>query len=143
MPYCNLSTDQRTVPWSSTKVIKNSDAAIKFDEKVDKKVTFWRSTPCLGITGSVLLIIFKSLISLCFITCLIRISLNLKNDQKNRPHDPKNRPHDPYTTDIKNVKVNRQRETHVDSHIYNLSGQRLSKHLKGINIVNGKKVVMK
>ena len=42
----------------------------------------------LGITGSVLLIIFKSLISLCFITCLIRISLNLKNDQKNRPHDP-------------------------------------------------------
>ena len=40
------------------------------------------------ITGSVLLIIFKSLISLCFITCLIRISLNLKNDQKNRPHDP-------------------------------------------------------
>ena len=23
-----------------------------------------------------------------FITCLIRISLNLKNDQKNRPHDP-------------------------------------------------------
>ena len=41
-----------------------------------------------GITGSVLLIIFKSLISLCFITCLIRISLNLKNDQKNRPHDP-------------------------------------------------------
>jgi len=27
-----------------------------------------------GITGSVLLIIFKSLISLCFITCLIRIS---------------------------------------------------------------------
>ena len=41
----------------------------------------------LGITGSVLLIIFKSLISLCFITCLIRISLNLKNDQKNRPHD--------------------------------------------------------
>ena len=50
---------------------------------------------------------------------------------------------EPYTTDIKNVKVNRQRETHVDSHIYNLSGQRLSKHLKGINIVNGKKVVMK
>ena len=42
----------------------------------------------LRITGSVLLIIFKSLISLCFITCLIRISLNLKNDQKNRPHDP-------------------------------------------------------
>ena len=41
-----------------------------------------------GITGSVLLIIFKSLISLCFITCLIRILLNLKNDQKNRPHDP-------------------------------------------------------
>ena len=41
----------------------------------------------MGITGSVLLIIFKSLISLCFITCLIRISLNLKNDQKNRPHD--------------------------------------------------------
>ena len=41
-----------------------------------------------GITGSVLLIIFKSLISLCFITCLIRISLNLKNNQKNRPHDP-------------------------------------------------------
>ena len=40
------------------------------------------------ITGSVLLIIFRSLISLCFITCLIRISLNLKNDQKNRPHDP-------------------------------------------------------
>ena len=37
---------------------------------------------------SVLLVIFKSLISLCFITCLIRISLNLKNDQKNRPHDP-------------------------------------------------------
>ena len=36
----------------------------------------------MGITGSVLLIIFKSLISLCFITCLIRISLNLKNDQK-------------------------------------------------------------
>ena len=41
-----------------------------------------------GITGSVLLIIFRSLISLCFITCLIRISFNLKNDQKNRPHDP-------------------------------------------------------
>ena len=39
------------------------------------------------ITGSVLLIIFRSLISLCFITCLIRISFNLKNDQKNRPHD--------------------------------------------------------
>ena len=39
----------------------------------------------LRITGSVLLIIFKSLISLCFITCLIRISLNLKND-----HDPLN-----------------------------------------------------
>ena len=33
-------------------------------------------------------IIFRSLISLCFITCLIHISLNLKNDQKNRPHDP-------------------------------------------------------
>ncbi len=41
-----------------------------------------------GITGSVLLIIFRSLISLCFITCLIRISFNLKKDQKNRPHDP-------------------------------------------------------
>jgi len=41
-----------------------------------------------GISGSVLLIIFRSLISLCFITCLIHISLNLKNDQKNRPHDP-------------------------------------------------------
>ena len=41
----------------------------------------------VGIMGSVLLIIFKSLIPLCFITCLIRISLNLKNDQKNRPHD--------------------------------------------------------
>ena len=40
-----------------------------------------------GITGSVLLIIFRSLISLCFITCLIRISFNLKKDQKNRPHD--------------------------------------------------------
>jgi len=37
-----------------------------------------------GITGSVLLIIFRSLISLCF----IRISFNLKNGQKNRPHDP-------------------------------------------------------
>ena len=37
-----------------------------------------------GITGSVLLIIFRSLISLCFITCLIRISFNLKIDQKNR-----------------------------------------------------------
>ena len=37
-----------------------------------------------GITGLVLLIIFKSLISLCFITCLIRISLNLKND----PEEP-------------------------------------------------------
>ena len=49
--------------------------------------TFSFSFP-LRITGSVLLIIFKSLISLCFITCLIRISLNLKNDQKNRPHDP-------------------------------------------------------
>ena len=34
-----------------------------------------------GITGS-LLIIFRSLISLCFITCLIRISFNLKKDQK-------------------------------------------------------------
>ena len=41
-----------------------------------------------GISGSVLLIIFRSLISLIFITCLIHISLNLKNDQKNRPHDP-------------------------------------------------------
>ena len=41
-----------------------------------------------GITGSVLLIIFRSLISLCFITCLIRISFNLKKDQKNRPHGP-------------------------------------------------------
>ena len=40
------------------------------------------------IMGSVLLIIFRSLISLCFITCLIRISFNLKKDQKNRPHDP-------------------------------------------------------
>ena len=30
------------------------------------------------MTGLVLLIIFRSLISLCFITCLIRISLNLK-----------------------------------------------------------------
>ena len=39
------------------------------------------------VKESVLLIIFKSLISLCFITCLIRISLNLKNDQKN--HDPR------------------------------------------------------
>jgi len=44
--------------------------------------------PDHGITGSVLLIIFRSLISLCFITCLIRISFNLKKDQKNRPHDP-------------------------------------------------------
>ena len=43
-----------------------------------------------GITGSVLLIIFWSLISLCFITCLIRISFNLKKDQQNRPHDPFN-----------------------------------------------------
>ena len=43
----------------------------------------------MGISGSVLLIIFRSLISLCFITCLIHISLNLKNDQKNRPHDPR------------------------------------------------------
>ena len=40
----------------------------------------------LGITGSFLLIIFRSLISLCFITCLIRISFNLKKDQKNRPY---------------------------------------------------------
>ena len=40
------------------------------------------------ITGSVLLIIFRSMISLCFITCLIRISFNLKKDQKNLPHDP-------------------------------------------------------
>ena len=47
----------------------------------------WLNPKDMGITGSVLLIIFKSLISLCFITCLIRISLNLKNDQKNRPHD--------------------------------------------------------
>lgn len=50
---------------------------------------------------------------------------------------------EPYTTDIKNVKVNRYRETHVDSRIYNLSGQRLSKPQKGINIINGKKVIMK
>ena len=46
------------------------------------------------ITGSVLQIIFRSLISLCFITCLIRISFNLKKDQ-NRPHDPR----DPGRTD--------------------------------------------
>ena len=42
------------------------------------------------IMGSVLLIIFRSLISLCFITCLIRISFNLKKDQKNRPRDSSN-----------------------------------------------------
>jgi hypothetical protein len=41
----------------------------------------------MRITGTVLLIIFRGLISLCFITCFIRISLNLKNDQKNRHHD--------------------------------------------------------
>ena len=46
------------------------------------------ASPIDRISGSVLLIIFRSLISLCFITCLIHISLNLKNDQKNRPHDP-------------------------------------------------------
>ena len=49
---------------------------------------FFRTPIASGITGSVLLIIFRSLISLCFITCLIRISFNLKKDQKNRPHDP-------------------------------------------------------
>ena len=44
---------------------------------------FFRTPIASGITGSVLLIIFRSLISLCFITCLIRISFNLKKDQKN------------------------------------------------------------
>ena len=43
------------------------------------------------------------------------------------------------STDINNIKA-------VDSHhavIYNLAGQRLSKPLKGINIINGRKVVVK
>ena len=54
---------------SLTSIILRSETAIKGDVALTS-----------GITGSVLLIIFRSPPSLCFITCFIRISFNLKND---------------------------------------------------------------
>ena len=60
---------------------------VKFDSKSEGCRFAYLVAYELRITGAVLLIIFKSLISLCYITCLIRISLNLKNDQKNRLDD--------------------------------------------------------
>ena len=70
-------------------VFTNKDIVlVTSNTKASAIALLYLSTPIVGITGSVLLIIFRSLISLCFITCLIRISFNLKNDQKNRPHDP-------------------------------------------------------
>jgi hypothetical protein len=47
---------------------------------------------------------------------------------------------EPYTTFINNVSIG---NLHTDSRIYNLAGQRLSKPQKGINIIDGKKVVIK
>ena len=46
------------------------------------------------------------------------------------------------TTNIDNIMVADQRESNVEG-IFNLSGQRLSAPQKGINIINGKKVVVK
>ena len=43
------------------------------------------------------------------------------------------------TTDIRDMNADNQRRTVI----YNLGGQRLSKPHKGINIINGKKVIMK
>ena len=48
-----------------------------------------------------------------------------------------------YATAIKDVIINNPRSTDTDTRIYNLAGQRLSKPQKGINIINGKKVVVK
>ena len=46
------------------------------------------------------------------------------------------------TTNIDNIMVADQRESNVEG-IFNLSGQRLSAPQNGINIINGKKVVVK
>ena len=43
------------------------------------------------------------------------------------------------TTDIKNANTDNQREPAI----FNLSGQKLSQPQRGINIINGKKVVVK
>ena len=48
---------------------------------------------------------------------------------------------EPNPTAIKDLKDNRQQTT--DNGIYNLSGQRLQKEQKGLNIVNGKKIMVK
>ena len=53
-----------------------------------ERASFMFARETKGSVLLIILIIFRSLISLCFITCLIRISFNLKKDQKNRPHDP-------------------------------------------------------
>ena len=45
------------------------------------------------------------------------------------------------TTDIKSIEGGQL--TIDDAAIYNLAGQRMSKPVKGINIVNGKKVIIK
>ena len=42
-------------------------------------------------------------------------------------------------TSIQNIKM----DTNLDASIYNLNGQRLDKPRKGINIIRGKKVVIK
>ena len=48
-----------------------------------------------------------------------------------------------YVTAIKDIKADKPHTTRTDSRIYNLAGQRLSKPQKGINIIDGKKVVIK
>ncbi len=50
---------------------------------------------------------------------------------------------EPYTTAIKDITVNKPHATCTGSRIYNLAGQRLSKPQKGINIINGRKVVVR
>lgn len=50
---------------------------------------------------------------------------------------------EPYVTAIKDIKADKSHATRTGPRIYNLAGQRLSKPQKGINIVDGKKVVVK
>lgn len=46
----------------------------------------------------------------------------------------------PDAVGIENVNANKSA---ADNHFYNLQGQRLSKAQKGVNIVNGRKIVRK
>ena len=49
---------------------------------------------------------------------------------------------EPYVTAIEDITINKPNVIHSGSQIYDLAGQRLSKPHKGINIIDGKKVVI-